>query len=463
MRNFLIVGTGIFFLLFLVSCSNKVEPNPIWMLTWDARIGEETNKELAFPDSMDLDTDGDGNVYVFSNIYSNEKFDHKNWVRDANSRPSHRGDSTTYLQKYTPDGKLIWEKFWDFGMPPQSGKKLAVSESGKIYLTGEVSKNNDLDPGDGVFKSNVYDRCYYISCLDTDGEFQWGRFLISEICSIGSDKSEEVYYAGTLRPFFSINISTSQFDLDPGPGEDLHTSISSDDYFLAKLDASGDYQWGKTWTTYQTGSFPDLYVNSIGDALIACQWSRPVDFQNPTTVARSGPDDQDICLAMFNSSGDLQWVTNWGGKEICRVNDVTADGSGNIYISGSTFTPKASRGKYKPNPYLAKFKLDGEPIWRKMVDGYLGSSSLAIDRKENLIVPLLSRSSYSLSNDSFDIGFSAYSPSGDHLKTILLGSKQHYAPIVISIDPSGYIYTAGTKGEKSFLAKFSPDPNVWGR
>jgi hypothetical protein len=462
MQKILFVGTGIFFLLFLVSCSKKVEPNPIWMVTWDARVGEEQHKDLSFPDFMEVETDGDGNVYFYSNFYSFEK-PHKKTLIQNSSSIIYPGFVRNYLRKYSSDGKLIWEKIWELGMHFSFGKELAVSGNGNVFLTGVVSNYQDLDPGEGEFKSDIEDRSSYIICLNTNGEFQWGRFLLSEINSIGTDENDSLYYAGTLQPMNSADNNPSQYDLDPGPGEDIHTSISSDDYYVAKLNASGDYQWGKTWTVYGGGSSVSLCVNPNGTAWIACHGSRPVDFQNPTTVARPGPDDQDICLAMFNPSGDLQWVTNWGGKEPYSVSSVIADASGKIYISGTFITPTTGSKEYQLNPYIAKFNAEGKPLWEKKVDGFLGFRRLAIGRNGNVIVPVANKIVSITKPDKFDIGLSAYSQSGNLIKTAELGSNQPYSPIAVAVDLDGYVYVGSIRGEEFFLEKFSPDPNAWGR
>jgi hypothetical protein len=101
------------------------------------------------------------------------------------------------------------------------------------------------------------------------------------------------------------------------------------DGFLVKFDSNGQMQWG----TYYGGSLLDVSVSCATDASGNVYMSG--NTQSATGIATSGAHQTTVngaFLVSFNSSGVRQSGTYCGGiKNVC-----TSDASGNVYMTGYT-------------------------------------------------------------------------------------------------------------------------------
>lgn len=87
----------------------------------------------------------------------------------------------------------------------------------------------------------------------------------------------------------------------------------------------------------------------------------------------------DVYLAKFNSSGAIQWATYYGGSDQDYGYGVATDGSGNVYITGFTFSAYgiATSGAFDTaisggDAFLVKFNAAGARQWAT----YFGGSML---------------------------------------------------------------------------------------
>ena len=92
----------------------------------------------------------------------------------------------------------------------------------------------------------------------------------------------------------------------------------------------------------------------------------------------------DIFIAKFNSSGTQQWNTTWGGDDEDYGNDITLDNSGNIYITGSTYSFGVGYG----DVFIAKYNNSGTLLWDTTWGG--GSvdqgHGIALDSSSNIYI-----------------------------------------------------------------------------
>jgi hypothetical protein len=126
------------------------------------------------------------------------------------------------------------------------------------------------------------------------------------------------------------------------------------DAFLVKFNPSGSRQWG----TYYGGpshdySFScatygsdDVYLAGItgSDTAIASN-----GYQN--TYGGGGYHGGDAFLAKFNSIGVRQWATYYGGATNEYGESCAADGSGNVYLAGLTYSDTSIASGGHQNTY----------------------------------------------------------------------------------------------------------------
>src|SRR5690625_4537512 len=126
------------------------------------------------------------------------------------------------------------------------------------------------------------------------------------------------------------------------------------------------------WPTDIGGIKEDLVTASVvgpsGDVFVAGTFSGEATLGSDTRLNARGT--RDIFVARYNAAGNLVWAQRAGGKYADSVNDIAADASGNVYVTGG-FTNKADFGAIdveseKPEEsdiYVAKLDGAGEWVW----------------------------------------------------------------------------------------------------
>jgi hypothetical protein len=157
-----------------------------------------------------------------------------------------------------------------------------------------------------------------------------------------ADGSGNAYVAG---------YAGGQLDSDPYGGET--------DVFLAKYGLSGTKEWIRQFGT------PGMDQG----AAVACYgagWVYIVGVTSGSLDSQPWAGGEDIFLAKYSPSGEKQWVRQWGTAGYDAAAAVAVDGSGNIYVGGTT------AGQLGAEPYagaldifLTKYSPSGEQLWTR--------------------------------------------------------------------------------------------------
>lgn len=136
------------------------------------------------------------------------------------------------LNKLNPSGSLIWSKQIGNNV---SGESIALDSGGHVYITGSSFGTNDFDPGSGIFSLTGGNSDFYLSKLETSGNFVWaGLFTGSSQVwanSVTLDISDNIYLAG----YFD---GTADFDPDTIASFPLITPITSYNAFVLQLQSN---------------------------------------------------------------------------------------------------------------------------------------------------------------------------------------------------------------------------------
>ena len=338
---------------------------------WAKRVG---STDIDTP--LDLKVDASGNVYVVGTFQGVVDFNPGTGVSNLTSQ----GDSDGFVLKLDASGNFVWAKqiggqFYDIV------KAIDVDASSNVYITGRFTDAVDLDPGTGVFNalstSNLSDA--FITKLNSSGNFVWAKVLQGSSeenpNAIKVDASGNVYTVG----WFSLNI-----DLDPGAAVDNHTisATSMYDAFISKLDASGNFVWGKAISGNDAINASDFDVDNSGNVYITGDFSGTADFNpgtgtsNLTSVGNNGSSD--IYILKLNSSGNYQWVKRMWGAGFDLGIGLALDPSANIYVTGSFYAVTdfdSGAGVFDLTPtgdndaFILKMDMSGNFVWAGKVGG----------------------------------------------------------------------------------------------
>jgi len=185
-----------------------------------------------------MTVDASGNVYTAGVFGGTVDFDPSPAVFNLSSTYGSGG----FIQKLDAQGNFIWAKAFT-GNGATQITSMVIDTAGNIYTTGDFTWTTDFDPGAGV--ANLTSGGYndiFVSKLDSSGNFVWAKSVGGSNYDYGydiaTDSSGNVYAVGSY-------IGT--VDFDPGLGVFNMTSVSSSyDFYILKLDSSGNFIWAKS-------------------------------------------------------------------------------------------------------------------------------------------------------------------------------------------------------------------------
>jgi hypothetical protein len=127
----------------------------------------------------------------------------------------------------------------------------------------------------------------------------------------------------------------------------------STDCFIAKYNTAGTVQWGARTAGTSADIGNSIYVGGSGNVYVTGSYNNsPLTLYNSdgsafaTTLLNSGSTD--CFIAKYNTAGTVQWGARTAGTLADAGIDISVDGSGNVYVTGS----------YSSNP-LTLYNSDG--------------------------------------------------------------------------------------------------------
>ncbi len=312
------------------------------------------------------------------------------------------GLSNYLLNAQTPN--LLWAKQMG-GATTDRVYSIAVDATGNVYTTGAFTGTADFnpstDPNTGTYNLTAvgnYD--IFISKLDASGNFIWakqfGGISADYGYSIAVDANGYVYTTG----YFQGTV-----DFNPGNEVNNLTSAGSEDIFVSKLDASGNFVWAKSIGGSNSQIGYSIAVNSIGNVYTTGYFQSTVDFDPSAAGAYNltSVGYYDIFVSALDASGNFLWAKRMGGGSsaagcgaVCRGSigkSIALDSNGNVYTTG--YFP--GTGDFDPgigvynltaggSTFVSKLDPSGNFVWAKQIGGGSteGANSIAIDANSNV-------------------------------------------------------------------------------
>lgn len=261
------------------------------------------------------------------------------------------------------------------GTQGETAYALATDASGNIIIAGYFKGTADFDPSGASFEltsAGLTD--IYVAKYTSTGSLVWvkqfGGSDFDVAKAVATDASGNIYVGGDF---------WGTVDFDPTGSINNITSNGQNDYFLLKLNSSGDVQWLETAGGINNEQVTAITVNSANEVIVIVyglgvmqimnytsgggqQWvkdvagavgygvatdnannifvggnfSNTVDFNPGAGIENlTSLGWEDAFILKWDASGIFQWVKQISGTDLDQIQSIAVDQvSGNIYVTG---------------------------------------------------------------------------------------------------------------------------------
>lgn len=396
------------------------------------------------------------------------------------------GNRDIYLAKYDAAGNYKWGKVIG-GKNADEGRGVAVDKSGNVYVTG-FFKDTIYFTGsvkDTLISAGKND--ILLVKYDAIGNLVWAKSMGGAgdegAYGMAIDANDNIYITG--------GFASATVNFNPGGTGGVvsnHPTAfgGSDDIFLVKYTAAGDFVWGKSMGGTDGDAATSIAVDKSGNVFIA---GALISFLSDFNRGGTGGTVQllgemNSFLAKYDTAGAYKWAKCFGVSgnfEYDIAMSVAADGMGNAYLTGyfagasAAFNPGGTGGVITSpfafdNGYLAKYDGAGNYQWVKKIAGdeLEYASGVAADAVGNVYVAGHMTSSSVNFNPSgtggiltnraqgglFNIFIAKYNTTGDFRWAKRMGGSNGWDQMPgsgLTVDRLGNVYATG------YLTTSNPD------
>jgi NADH:ubiquinone oxidoreductase subunit len=131
------------------------------------------------------------------------------------------------------------------------------------------------------------------------------------------------------------------------------------DAFVSKYDAAGSLQWTRQSGTSFLDHSNGVSADGLGNVYIS----------GDTSGSLGGPQagNGDAFVSKYDAAGSLEWIRQLGTSGTEQSNGVSADGLGNVYISGSTEGSLGGPNAGGADAFVSKYDAAGSLQWTRQL------------------------------------------------------------------------------------------------
>jgi hypothetical protein len=264
----------------------------------------------------------------------------------------HHGSTNSgdyWIVKIDVNGNIQWEKSLGGSGDDEAASIKQTNDGGYIVCGTSYSTDGDVTGNHGGAD-------YWVIKLDSIGTIQWEKSLGGS----GDDFGVSVYQTNDTG-YIVAGCSHS----NDGNVTGHHSQLDSLDYWIVKLNSTGNIQWEKS-----LGGNGNDYAGSIcqtGDGgYIVSGWSNSND--GDVTGNHGG---YDIWVVKLDGSGTIQWEKCYGGSLAETSGNIRQTNDGGYILAGSTGSNDGDvTGNHGPGDYwVVKLNDTGTIQWENCYGG----------------------------------------------------------------------------------------------
>ena len=264
-----------------------------------------------------------------------------------------RGESDYWLVKIDASGNKLWDRSFG-GNYSEIFYSLTATSDGGFLLGGYSNSPASGDKSEG--SKGAYD--YWIVKTDASGNILWNR-------TFGGNSWDQLL---SLTATSDGGFLLGGQSLSSASG-DKSESSSHYDFWVVKIDASGNKLWDRTFGGSSIESLASLTEISDGGFLLG-GYSLSNISGDKTEDSKGSAD---YWVVKTDASGNMLWDKTIGGDLADAINSLTETTDGGFLLGGMSDSPasgdksEGSRGGY--DYWVVKIDASGNKLWDKTIGG----------------------------------------------------------------------------------------------
>ncbi|MCC3155729.1 SBBP repeat-containing protein [Hymenobacter sp. 15J16-1T3B] len=407
--------------------------------------------------AQSIAVDATGNAFVAGSFHSPTATFGTLTLTNSTPQPASASstESDLYVAKLSAAGQWLWATNAT-GTRGEDASDVALDASGNVFISGDFYSSR-LTAGSSVLPSNGYGSNILVAKLNAAGAWQWAASNVGSsgyfTNGVARDASGNLYVVGNFSGTVSFGATTL-------------VSNGADDFFVGKLDATGQWQWaaqgggedGEYSSALTLDAAGNVYVSGSFSSLSA-QFGSFSLTNNDNTRGSYATDD--VFVGKLNASGQWQWVSKGGGTDTDYSNHVVVDAAGRVYVCGSSNSSSLAFGSTTLSNNTSSYnafvaRLDGSTgawQWATQVGGASRdeATSMALDAAGNLYLTgsfsgagVAFGSTTLTSSGEGDIFLAQLSPAGQWQWALRAGGRHDDFGGRMAFDAAGNLYLAGS-------------------
>lgn len=388
-------------------------------LEWIKELGTSQNDSF-----KSVAIDSIGSLYIAGDTYGNLASSNSGWNDAA-------------IAKYDNNGNLLWLK--QLGTPGfDSATSITVDVAGNFYVTGNTGGDLGGQNAGGSTGYTVNGQPTgktpdsWVAKYDNNGNQLWLKQLgtpgLENATGVTVDPTGNVYITGYTNNSF-----------------DGSNSSQSNDPWVAKFDSNGNRQWIKQFGTNFVDQSSGIVADSNGNIYMS---GYTYDTFNPNNIAVNNG-----WIAKFDTQGNQQWLKQVGDVNTNDTADTIAiDTTGNLYLSGSTDGNFGGTNAGKSDAWVGKFDSSGNQQWVKQfgTPNSDTSAGVAVDPAGNIYMTggtvgqVEGASIPTLENRLDNVWVLKYDNNGNQQWIKQFESQNSESPNGITTDSNGNVFLVGS-------------------
>jgi hypothetical protein len=262
-------------------------------------------------------------------------------------------------------GNIIWQKVIG-GSSADSALCLELTNDGGAIICGGSFSNISFNKSENRRGGDDY----WVVKLDAMGNVEWDKTLG------GNDPEIAVAIKQTLDGGYIVG-GSSYSNISGDKTEDNVSQTPNEfgflnyDYWVVKLNATGQIEWQNTIGGNLDDHFADIIQTSDGNyVLLGTSWSNISGDKTENTIAQTGCN---YWLVKLNQNGEILWDKTIGGLTADYAKSISQTSSNELLLVGFSYS---GIGGYKTEPsrgdwdiWIVKLDSSGNFIWDKTYGG----------------------------------------------------------------------------------------------